>query len=278
MSQQNDSEPGVSPDESADEPTTVADTATSPEAGSASPADDSAAERTDAADESSPTKDADADASPSLSKNAKRRAERDRAEAAAEAEAEQGSALDARKVVTLASIALLVAAAVAAVFFGSTWIVGGLMQDRPRAEARDSALSDAQQAAVNLMTFNPDDVDGSIQNMLSSTTGDLRKEQTKDLDSLKAQVSEAKTTMKSEVEGATITALNSERDHASAFVVLRITRAWPGGQPATFRQLWSLDLAKEGDTWKAEKAQNLGEPVSLDSGAAPTTTPQQPGR
>ncbi|MFI6868104.1 hypothetical protein [Nocardia sp. NPDC050406] len=272
MSQQNDSEPEVGPDKSAEEPTAEATTATSPEAGSASPADTSV-------DESSPEPDTETPAR--LSKSAQRRAERDRAQAAA---AEEAGGPDARKVVTLASVAALVVAAVAAVFFGSTWIVGGLMQDRPRAEARDAALSDAQQAAVNLMTFDPNDVDGSIENMLSSTAGELRKEQTKDLDSLKAQVAEAKTTMKSEVEGATIVSLDSEREHASAFVVLRITRAWPGSQPATFRQLWSLDMVKEGDTWKAEGAQNLGEPVSLDAGAAaqpgaaPTTAPQEPGR
>ncbi|SUA73593.1 Uncharacterised protein [Nocardia otitidiscaviarum] len=176
----------------------------------------------------------------------------------------------ARTGVTVAAVALLAVAAVAAAWFGYAWIVGGLVQDNGRADARDTALNDARQAAVNLMTFDPDDVDGSLRTMLSSTTGALREEQTKDLDSLKSQVAEARTRMRSEVEGATITSLASENDRATAFVVLRITRAWPGGQPATFRQLWNLDMVKEGDTWKAEQARNLGEPVSLDAGALPT--------
>ncbi|WP_306363006.1 hypothetical protein [Nocardia sp. CC227C] len=172
--------------------------------------------------------------------------------------------------VTVAAVALLVVAAVAAAWFGYAWIAGGLVRDNGRADARDTALNDARQAAVNLMTFDPDDVDGSLRTMLSSTTGSLRAEQTEDLDSLKAKVSEAQTRMRAEVEGAAITSLAGENDRATAFVVLRITRAWPGGQPATFRQLWNLDMVKEGDTWKAEQARNLGEPVSLDAGAPPT--------
>lgn len=278
MSQQSNSESGESLDKSADEPITEADTATSPTADS--PADTEAtesAEMTESASKPSLTKDPDAERAAPKSRTARARS------AEPEPAPVRDEGFDLRKVVTLASVTLLVVAAIAAVVFGAIWprggwIAGGLMQDRPRAEARDDALLDARQAAVNLMSFNPDDVDGSLQTMISSTTGELRKEQTKDLDSLKAQVSEAKTRMQAEVLDATVTTLNSELDKASAFVVLRITRAWPGGQPATFRQLWSLDMVKEGDTWKAEKAQNLGEPVSLDTGTAPTTTPQQPGR
>ncbi|MCU1646679.1 MAG: hypothetical protein JWN03_6954 [Nocardia sp.] len=195
-------------------------------------------------------------------------------------ESEAAAGFDTRKAVTLSSIALLVVAAVAAAWFGGTWIVGGYMHDRPRAEARDAALTDARQAAMNLMSFNPDDVDGSLKNMISSTTGDLHDEQTKDLDSLKQQVTDAKTRMESTVEGSSLTSLNSERDHAGAFVVLKITRSWPGTQPATFLQSWTLDMVKVGDTWKAEKAQNLGEPVQLNSGqpaaAPPSTTAPQP--
>ncbi|GAB4589297.1 hypothetical protein [Nocardia sp. IFM 10818] len=178
------------------------------------------------------------------------------------------SAGGSRNPVTVAAIGLLAIAAVAAAWFGGTWIVDGLLHDRPRAQAREAALSDAQQAAVNLMSFDPDDVDGSLKTMISSTTGQLHDEQTKDLDSLKQQVTEAKTRMSATVEGSSLTSLNSELDHAGAFVVLKITRSWPGGQPATFLQSWSLDMVKVGDTWKAEKAQNLGEPIQLDSGGA----------
>ncbi|UGT39190.1 hypothetical protein LTV02_24215 [Nocardia yamanashiensis] len=187
----------------------------------------------------------------------------------AERPAPQPGAVDpsVKQAVTIGAIAVAVVAAVAAAWFGGTWIVGGLMHDRPRAQARDAALTDARQAAINLMTFDPNNVDGSLQNMISSTTGQLHDEQTKDLESLKQQVTEAKTNMQSTVEGATLTALNSELDHASAYVVLRINRSWPGGQPAAFRQSWSLDMVKVGDVWKAEKAQNLGNPVQLDSGA-----------
>ncbi|WP_433591943.1 hypothetical protein [Nocardia sp. CA-145437] len=182
---------------------------------------------------------------------------------------------DPRTLARIGAAGLLAVSVVAAAVIGFLWI--GDSKDESRAEARDAALTDARQAAVNLMSINPDDIDGSLANIRSSMTGDLLKQQEDGQEQLKQTAQESKTRIESAVEGITLTSLNSERDHASAFAVLKITRSWPGGQPASFRQLWTLDLVKQGSTWKAEKAQNLGEPVPLGSGQPaqqPTTAPK----
>lgn len=186
----------------------------------------------------------------------------------------ENSGFDLPKAVTLTSVVLLVVALIFAGWLGGTWIFGGLMKDKPRADAREHVLADARQAAINLMSFNPDDIDGSLANIRSSMTGDLLKQQEQGQDQLKQTAADSKTRIVAAVEGITVTSLNSERDHASAFAVLKITRTWPGGQPASFRQLWTLDMVKQGSTWKAEKAQNLGEPVPLGSGAQQNAAPQ----
>ncbi|WP_433563412.1 hypothetical protein ACQP1O_39625 [Nocardia sp. CA-151230] len=185
-----------------------------------------------------------------------------------------GAGSDPRRIVTVGAAALLVVSVIAAAVVGFIWF--GDVKDSSRADARDAVLTDARQAAVNLMSINPDDIDGSLANIRSSMTGELLKQQEDGQDQLKQTAQDSKTRIQAAVEGITVTALNSELDHASAFAVLKITRSWPGGQPASFRQLWTLDLVKVGSTWKAEKAQNLGEPVPLGSAAPQQDAPQQP--
>lgn len=189
--------------------------------------------------------------------------------------ADQAQDSDFRRLATIGAAGLLVVSVVAAAVIGFLWF--GDRRDETRAEARDAALTDARQAVVNLMSINPDDIDGSLANIRSSMTGDLLKQQEEGQDQLKQTAQDSKTRIKADVEGITLTSLNSERDHASAFAVLKITRSWPGGQPATFRQLWTLDLVKVGSTWKAEKAQNLGEPVPLGTSAPQQTSTPAPG-
>lgn len=194
---------------------------------------------------------------------------------ASQADAVTDEPRDPRKLARIGAAGLLAVSVVAAGVIGFLWI--GDSKDESRADARDAALTDARQAAVNLMSINPDDIDGSLANIRSSMTGDLLKQQEDGQEQLKQTAQESKTRIESAVEGITLTSLNSERDHASAFAVLKITRSWPGGQPASFRQLWTLDLVKQGSTWKAEKAQNLGEPVPLGTGQPaqqPTTAPK----
>ncbi|MBF6333681.1 hypothetical protein [Nocardia transvalensis] len=179
-----------------------------------------------------------------------------------------------RTPVTAASVVLLAVAVVAAAWFGGRWVVGAYFTDGPRTDARNELINDAQQAAINLLSINPDDVDGSLANIRSSMTGSLLDEQTKEQDRIKQQAIQSKGRVVVKPEEVALTSLNSERDHASVFLVLRVTRSFPDTPPESFRQLWTLDMVEAGDTWKAEQAKSLGKAVPLDSGAPPA--PAQP--
>jgi Mce-associated membrane protein len=168
-------------------------------------------------------------------------------------------------VVTVAAALALVIALAAAAWFGTGWVRAAYFTDGPRAEARDSALTDARQAAINLMSMDPSDVDGSIKMIQSSMTGQLLDEATKGQEQLRSTASESKTKLAAKVLGASLTSLNSERDRASALVVLQVTRSVPNNAPVSFRQSWTLNMIKGGAVWKAETAESLGQPVPLDA-------------
>ncbi len=182
-----------------------------------------------------------------------------------------------RRAVTMAAAAALVIALIAAVWFGTGWVRAAFFTDGPRAEARDTALADARQAAINLMSLDPNDVDRSLGLIQSSMTGSLLDDATKTQDQFREQAKQAKTRLESKVIGSSLTALNSERDHASALIVLQTTRTAPDVAAYAYRQTWALDLVKQGEVWKAEKASPLSRPIPLNQPSArqPGATPSE---
>ncbi len=179
--------------------------------------------------------------------------------------------------VTVAAVAALVLASVAAAWFGAGWVRAAYFTDGPRAAARDAALDAAQQAAINMTSMNIDDVAGSLAIARSSMTGPILASATEHQQQAEAMATQAGVRMESSVLGAAVTSLNSELDRASALVVLRVTEARPGEQPSGYRYTWSLDMAKDGDTWKAEQVSSLGQPVPLNDAGTSPADPAAPG-
>ncbi|MQY30284.1 hypothetical protein [Nocardia aurantia] len=185
-----------------------------------------------------------------------------------------------RSILTTVLAVWLLAALVAAGWFGVGWVRAAYFTDAPRAEARDSALDSARQAAINLSSMNPNDIDGSIDLMKSSMTGSMLDQLTQNRDRIKQAAEQSKTKIDAKVLGASLSTLNSERDKATALVVLQLTQSAPSVPAESFRTTWSLDMAKVGDGWKAEQANSLGQLVPLDSPnpaqPAPTGIPVPP--
>ncbi|WP_067674548.1 hypothetical protein [Nocardia miyunensis] len=189
-----------------------------------------------------------------------------------------------RTVVTCVAAVWLVAAVVAAAWFGVGWVRAGFFTDAPRAQARDSALDAARQAALNLSSMNPDDIDGSIKLMQSSMTGQMLDEFNQNHDRIKQTAQQAKTRLDAKILGASLTSLDSERDKASAIVVVQQTQTAPNVPVQSFRATWTLDLAKVGGLWKTDQANSLGQLVPLDNTgsaagaqqAAPSAQPSTP--
>ncbi|MEV0033052.1 hypothetical protein [Nocardia sp. NPDC050793] len=171
--------------------------------------------------------------------------------------------------VTAVVFGALAVALVAALWFGGGWVRAAFFTDGPRADARDSALDAARQAAINMTSMNLDDVPGSLALARSSMTGPILESATKNQQQSEQLAAQAGVGMKSQVLGASLTSLNSERDKASALVVLQVTESKPDKSVSDYRYTWSLDMTKDGDIWKAEQVASLTQPVLLD-GPGPT--------
>ncbi|WP_431965326.1 hypothetical protein [Nocardia sp. bgisy134] len=171
--------------------------------------------------------------------------------------------------VTAVVFGALVVALVAALWLGGGWVRAAFFTDGPRADARDSALDAARQAAINMTSMNLDDVPGSLALARSSMTGPILESATKNQQQSEQMAAQAGVGMKSKVLGASLTALNSERDKASALVVLQVSESKPDKSVSDYRYTWSLDMTKDGDVWKAEQVASLTQPVLLE-GPGPT--------
>ncbi|WP_280244318.1 hypothetical protein [Nocardia abscessus] len=174
------------------------------------------------------------------------------------------------RVALAGSSALLVVAVIAAAWFGAGWVRAALA-DGPRADARDTALDAARQAALNMTSMNIDDVPGSLALARSSMTGPLLDSATKNKDQAEKLAQQSGIAMTSKVLGAALTTLNSEEDKASALVVLQVTENGKDKPPADYRYTWTVDLAKDGAVWKAEQISSLSQPVLLNGGPAQQT-------
>ncbi|WP_194831936.1 hypothetical protein [Nocardia sp. XZ_19_369] len=171
------------------------------------------------------------------------------------------------------SAAALVVALVAAVWFGTGWVRAAI-SDAPRADARDTALDAARQAALNMTSMNLDDVPGSLALARSSMTGALLDSADKNKDQAETLAKQTGVGMTSKVLGSALTTLNSENDKASALVVLQVTEHGKDKPPADYRYTWNVDVTKTGEVWKAEQISSLSQPVLLSGGQG--QSPQAP--
>ncbi|MET8774480.1 hypothetical protein ABZV58_05575 [Nocardia sp. NPDC004654] len=167
------------------------------------------------------------------------------------------------------ALGALAVALVAALWFGGGWVRAAFFTDGPRADARDSALDAARQAALNMTSMNLDDVPGSLALARSSMTGPILESAEKNRQQSEQMAAQSGVAMKSKVLGAALTSLNSERDKASALVVLQVTESKPDKSVSDYRYTWSLDMSKDGEVWKAEQVASLTQPVLLE-GPGPT--------
>ncbi|MFC3963145.1 hypothetical protein [Nocardia jiangsuensis] len=169
---------------------------------------------------------------------------------------------------TVAAVLLMVSLG-AALWFGVGWARAAFFTDGPRAEARDSALDGARQAALNMTTMNIDDVPGSLATARSSMTGAILDSATKNQQQAEQLAAQAGVRMEAKVLGAALTTLNSEEDKATALVVLQVSEQRKDSTAAQFRYTWTLDMTQVDDVWKVEQVAALGQPVLLDGGGAP---------
>jgi len=173
-------------------------------------------------------------------------------------------------------IVLMVGAVVAAGWFGVGWARAAFVE-KPKADARESALSDARQAAINLNSFDAANLDQSFANIESSITGGLVDDLNATKDQLAQQTKQTGARSTAEVLGATLTSLNTDDGNADALVVLATTTTWPDQSSRKVRVTMRLTM-DEGDdgVWRASKSVNLGNAAVLDQSPAASPAPAPP--
>ncbi|WP_305092446.1 mammalian cell entry protein [Prescottella sp. R16] len=175
---------------------------------------------------------------------------------------------------TAVTAVLLLAALVAAVVFGVGWGRAAIVE-KPRADARESALSDARQAAVNLNSFDAENLDESFANIESSITGDLTEDLSSTRDQLTQQTRQTGARSTAEVIGATLTSLDTDDGTADALVVLATTTTWPDESSRKVRVTMRLTMVEGDDgVWRASQSVNLGNASVLDETPAPAPAPE----
>ncbi|QCB52340.1 hypothetical protein E5720_14320 [Rhodococcus sp. PAMC28707] len=194
-----------------------------------------------------------------------------------------GSKNKARPVLIGVSI-VAVAALVAAVWFGIGW-GRALFVDKPIADTRDSALTGAQQVAINLNTVDAANIDQSFEDMKSSITGDSMLN---DLTSTQSTISDAVRNSgakgSAELLHGTLTELSADEGTATALVVIATTTTWPDRPAVKSKLTLRLFMEDVDGTWKANKVDPVGTGIALDNGAGaqnaaptdPTAVPVDP--
>lgn len=171
---------------------------------------------------------------------------------------------------------IAVAALAAAVFFGYGW-GNALLSQKPTADTRDSALTGAQQAAVNLNTVDAANIDQSFNNMKSSITGDLMLndlEQTRS--GITDQVRQSGAKSDAEVLHGTLTELSTDENTATALVVIATTTTWPDRIERS-KLTMSLAMEEIDGVWKTNKVDPIGSRISLDNPSTNPVIPNEPG-
>ncbi|MGF7119788.1 mammalian cell entry protein [Rhodococcus sp. BE178] len=177
---------------------------------------------------------------------------------------------------TVVVCVLLVGALAAAIFFGIGWAKAA--SGRSTADERDTALSDARQAAVNLNSYDAADMEKSFADLESSITGSLMDDLAKTREDMSTAAAASGAKSEGRVLRAALTSLNVDDGTADAMLVVETSTAMPNLETPVKRQItMRMSLVRDGDTWKASDAGNLGEPVVIDPGtprpAAPAPAP-----
>ena len=165
---------------------------------------------------------------------------------------------------TVVAAGALVAALGAAIWFGIGWGRAQFVQ-RPVAEARDDALAAAREAAVNLSSFDIDDLDASFAKIDAVVTGQLAADLAANRPMLTQMLTERRASSTATVTAAAVVDVDKDRRSASAIVMLRQVTAVAEGPEQAALVTTLVGVQKVGDQWLASRAEPLGN-AALDGG------------
>jgi Mce-associated membrane protein len=152
--------------------------------------------------------------------------------------------------VLLGAIALVVAAAAVATWFGAAWIRASGDDSLGRAQTRDEVDRVARQAIITFNTLDYRKIDEGLGNWLNASTGDLHNEVVGRKDSSKQAIEAAKTTTSANVLSLAVTDLNEFDGTATVIAATEVTVTVEGKQPEKKYLRIQGSLQRTPDGWK----------------------------
>ena len=180
------------------------------------------------------------------------------------------------RVATIVVTALALVACIVAAWFGLSWFRAAHDESITLGIVRDTALQDAQQAAININTLDHRRVQGGFELWEQSTTGAALEEFRTNRDAYVRTVTEAKTTSTARIQDAAVAELDDRAGTALVLAGVDVTYTPEQREASCVRQRLLLNMRRTPDGWKVEKIGPVGalEPVpGACSPAGPETAP-----
>jgi Mce-associated membrane protein len=152
--------------------------------------------------------------------------------------------------IVLGGVALVVVAALGAIWFGVSWASSANDETLSRAKTRDEVDRVARQAIITFHTLDYHKVDEGLDNWQNASSGALRDEVVGRRASAKQAILDAKTMTSANVLSLAVTELN--RDEGKATVIAAVDVAvTPEGKPVEHKYMRIQGvLERAGDGWK----------------------------
>lgn len=152
--------------------------------------------------------------------------------------------------VRAAGVALVVAAAACAAYFGWSWYDAAHDEALRFSRTRDAVLRAAEQGVQNLNTLDYRKVGEGFARWEASSTGDLHDQLVKGRAQFEAQVRQARTVTTARILEGAVTELDARAGKAGVIVALQITVTPPNGRPTTKPSRMRAQLTRTPSGWK----------------------------
>lgn len=187
---------------------------------------------------------------------------------------------DVPKWLVIVAVVVLVAGLATLGVFGAKSLARGFSDD-PTAEeiaAERDAVSDvASQVIINAFSFDYNNVDESLEQLASASTGDFLTEQEQWSEDVRSRVVEQKAVTTATVSNTAVEELDLEAGEAAVLVVFTAHSEREGQEDITGRQAMRVDLTRVDDQWKANAVNQVGVTVPVGTSSRSVQELEAPG-
>lgn len=159
---------------------------------------------------------------------------------------------------TIAVAVLAVVACVAAGLLGLSWYRAAHDGSLAQRMARDAVLRDAQQATVDLSTFDFRRVQDGLRLWEQSATGSLLGQLRANRDTAARAITDSRTNTTARVLDGAVAALDARSGTAQVLVGVDVMALPEGGDTSCVGRRLQLEMRRDGDAWKVEKLTPVG--------------------